>query len=367
MFTWNTAQRHGPTTKPQTHRRAFQPQADRLESREVLSTFSLVGNSLAAAIPGVTANPFTATMARNFQGLNNTNLPAFGTVSNSATMARNFQGLNNTNLPAFGTVSNINGGVTLSPSRAVTPFKAPSNVNPNLILNGGRLSTPGSVSLSTLPGSTAGNAAITGLAFTDGLGFSNGAGLSNGLGFTNAVGFSNPSFVNGLGTFTNTTAVNNAATTGVAFANGLGSTLPSAATSGATTGLAFTSGLGLTNPVFGNSSVNTGLGFTGGLGFTNPTTQLNTTGNGTTSGLAFANGLGGSAVGATSPFFNSAATGLPFNGGAGFINQNTNPFANFAFNGGTNIGSNTTTVSGGLGTGSITIGAGNNSGFMFGR
>jgi len=268
------------TTTRKPH--AFRPTADNLESRKVPATVSV--------------------------------FRPFGTAA--SVVVQNQVGGVNTGL--FGTNSNFNtaGSGTLG---FKNPFiRVPTNVNPNLFLNGGRLVTSANngglgVGLPT------GLSSQTGLAFNNGLGgfgtgsFNNSSGLAfnNGLGGT-PIGtlpgssFSGGNFVNGfvpsftgLNTTLGTFNQNN-----LGLSNGLGNL-----------------GLGLNNGLFGGLNNPNGLSGLNGLNNLNGLSGLNGLGalnsgltTAVTSGLS--NGLGSLGLGVNTGLSN---LGLGFNNTAGLL------------------------------------------------
>jgi len=343
MFSWITPRRRDH--KAQESRRAFRPEGDRLESREVLTSLGLGAGTTAVAVPKLTT-PGSSTAGFSLGRVNFSN---FGTLQNGLgslvgnfgnfVNPGNFSSINTVqfgrgpgNIPTqFFSAPSSGSSNTTTSTTASTPAttanlthtpttttqkpvrtvpRAPgsaSNVNPNLFQVG---SNPGSL-VSSIPG------------FVN-TGLSNASAVTNGLAFTFGQGFSN---------LNNQFNTGNAAQTGLAFLN--------------------QSGFGNPSGTFFNNSLN----------------------NGAQTGLAFTNGTGGTLPASTNPTFNSATTGLTFGSGAGFTNQSTNPFAVFGANSNpltlnslTTIGSGSSQTSQGLGNGFITIGnpnaAGNSMSFL---
>ena len=286
MFSWTTTRRNG--TKTQGSRRAFRPETDRLETREVLSTLALAGGSTPQFLPGVhfntQAQAFTG--AANLQSLSTALHNAGSTFftpsfMTSSTPFSSLPGNNNSNtaslanLTKSGNLTTAAGHARTLPREAGVPSNGSlpreaglaNNVNPNLFFTGGRAG-PQVFALPPI-NATQANASLR-----------NGSAVTNGLAFTN------------------------------------------------------------------------------GLGFSSPAQSLNTANNAVQSGLAFTNGLGNSLPAGFSPFFNSVTSGLTFSNGNRFTNPTPFP-----------IGTSATSVSGGLGGSSITIGNNSGSGFssnMFG-
>jgi len=204
-------------TTAQAPRRAFRPDGDRLESREVLNATSLFGNSTMTFpfMTGTTAvTPAFAATTFGASRLGGTSVVSTPAVTNLASTFNNF-GLGSQNfINGLGTATRI----------ASSFINLPNNINPNLLVNGGRFIT-GTLSQGSLnPGLTSGFGVQSGLAFNQGLG-------GTGFGLGSNVGFNGNLFGNGLG-----------ASTGLAFNNGLGGFGNGSFLS--SSGLAFNQGLG---------------------------------------------------------------------------------------------------------------------------
>jgi len=280
MWTLNRTRSLVKTDQPLSRRtnksqRVFRPAPDRLETREVLSTFT----GLAAGSPALAfVNPLL-NLSRNTS--------AFSTA-----------GANN----------GLAGGTILNFNRAFTTPGGSNNVNPNLLANGGRLVNNGltnGFSQAQFRNSNPG-------------GLSNGFGATSGLAFNNGlggVGFSSGN--NGFG-----------ATTGLSFNNGLGGTnfgsSPNRFGAGSAAGLANNNGLG---GVFIGSPGN-GVGTANGLGGTNIGTSGN--GFGAASGLAFNNGIGGFNNAVNNPFSQFASSNR-FSTGNGLSTFNSGGFTGLRF------------------------------------
>lgn len=271
MFSWTNKARRDGKNGGQQNRRAFRPDADRLESREVLTTFSLPGATRAVTIPGVTGRSLAGLASNGGSLVSNVNSAASQLASLTSPTRTLSTGI-------FG------GGTTAGTTAAATTAGRVLNVAANAannLANRSFLSTGASLANRSLA--------------------NNATGAASGLGFTLGLGFTSPN-----SRFTPISAANS--------------------------GLGFTNNLGGTTPAFSSNGATNGLAFSGGRGFTTPPQLVNTANSAVNTGLAFANSLGNTSPAFASPFLNSATNGLTFNNGAGFTNQARNPFFNFAAN-----------------------------------
>jgi len=287
MFGWIKTRRDSKdneSTRGMT-RRAFRPQGDRLESREVLSLF---------AVPGGTAVQFAPGMAfrapsNGFTGLTSNISRVPGVFSNTSTL------LNSTNA-ATSAIGNT-AASAIGNTAAGFANLLPGLSSTSALVGTGNNTTPSafSTSASLAPltgGSTASNVVHTSLASARTL--PREAGLQSNV----------------------NTRLPNAGRAGGTFFPA--SSFPQSALSGALSGLAFSTPSSATNGV----AFSTPNSVTSGVGFSN----LFSAGNGALSGLSFTNSSGFSRPAGA---FNPATNGLSFSGGTAFANPNTNPFRLF--------------------------------------
>ena len=297
MLSW--IKKTGVTTEPT--RRAFRPAADRLESREVLSTISTSFARSSLTLPRPLANAnfhvFTAGMEspslyapRNSfpTGLVNRVVPTLASTASrfsSATSQANRSLVTTLSATRLLTTAPI----TSQTSPRLGGFQ--SNVNPALFSAGGRLGTLAS-SLTSSSNSILNNVGKSGLVSNYTLnGFSNNA-TPNSLSFINSL-------VSNIGLNRLST---NSASTGLAFTNGLGFSTPSIGSNSASTGLAFTNGLGFSTPSIGSNSAQNGLAFNSGLGSTNVYTNPFLGGTNSFAGSTFSTN-GGMGFSSNSPMY----------------------------------------------------------------
>jgi len=275
MFNWFKTRRDGGNAagKGSKARRAYRPECDRLEKREVPAIISVIGGSSPRFALGMTLTP----PSNGFSNVNATGFPNF----NAPAAVTN----------GLKTATPSNNALLTTAARAATLLAQAgrsSNVNTTL-LNGGRAGS------SVFPAS---NSLLNSV-----------SGVTSGLAFTNPQGLFNPA--NGL-------TVGNSAQNGLAFTNLQGLFNPANGLrtgNSAQNGLAFTNVQGLFNPAngltVGNSAQN-GLAFTNLQGLFNPANGL-TVGNSAQNGLAFTNtGFN------PGTFLNGATNGLAFTGNRGF-------------------------------------------------
>jgi len=323
MFSWIKTRRDGKNGDNPA-RRAFRPEADRLESREVLSTLSLPGASRTVAIPGVTGHALAnfATSPGGFlSNLNNGRFSNFSvTAPTNPIPSGNTGAIGTIAIPSFTRVSSGQSNPLKEAGQPTSLPREPGTPG-NIVNNGGLLST----GLNLANGFAALNNPANGFTALNSPALANSTSVVNGLAFDGGLGLTTP--FNRFANLANTSANN-----GLLFTGGLGTTNGSVFNSPTNNGLRFTNNLGGTNPAGGINNATNGLAFSGNTGLTVPAALTNSLSNAASNTLAFSNGLGTTLPSFNNPFVSSASNGLVFNGGTGFINQNRNPFLGFAAN-----------------------------------
>jgi len=286
MFFWTKTRRDGGNNEgaQSKARRAFRPEGDRLESREVLSLFAVPGGTAVQFAPGMT-----------FRG------PSNGFTGLTTNVSR-VSGVFANNSALLNSINTATSSPSTTAGSAIGNLASFTNVLPGLsstsaLVGTGNNTTPSVFSTSAplaplTGGSTVSNVVHTSLASVRSL--PREAGLQSNV----------------------NTRLPNAGRAGGTFFPA--SSFPQSALSGAVSGLAFstpspaTNGLAFSTPSLTNS----------GLGFSN----LSSATNGALSGLSFTNNSGFSRPAGA---FNAATNGLMFSGGTAFTNPNTNPFRPF--------------------------------------
>lgn len=286
--------------RDQQTRRAFRPGTDRLESREVLSTFPTFANGTAVTIARPLASPAVSNAAFNIftagMQTGRAGFQVFAPSTNSRTVA-------------------LNPRITSTAAAVLSPSTLANNTLANNVTTTAR-SVANAVT--SRVGTTAGTRTLPRLG---GFNPNVNPNVVNrfGLAGTTFTGSNNPALTNSAGVLS-----------GLAFTNGLGftnNTSRFSVANSALNGLAFTNGTGFSTPARTTNSASNGLAFTNGAGFSVPAGRLSTsTNNAASTGLAFSNGQGGTLPARLSPFFNPSNNGLTFTGGLGFTNPSNNPF-----------------------------------------
>jgi len=311
MFFWTETRRDGGNNEGTrgTTRRAFRPEGDRLESREVLSLFAVPGGTTVRFAPAMNFG----TPVNGFTGLTSNISRVPGAFTNNSALLNSI----NTATPSFNNTSTQ----SFSTSSAFTNLLPGLSNTSALVGTGNRTASAfsNSASLANLTAGSAGsNVVHTSLASA--------RSLPREAGLQNNVNTRLPNAGRAGGTFFPASSLPQSAlsgaVSGLAFTGGLGFSTPSSGTNGVQNGLSFTNGSGFSRPTGGFNTASNGLAFTGGTGFSIPSRTTSTTSN----GLAFTNNSGFSAPASA---FNAATNGLSFTGGLGFTNPNTNPFRLF--------------------------------------